>query len=426
MIGHRGVDRRDGGPVQHGRDQVGHGQDDGHQRQHQEDQAGRQQFQQEHGHHGRQQVQAQPVPAHRLPEPERPAPGLLDVVTEADRILSDRYRAEGESHSAQAFAVHLKGHVEVLDHQAAWVDRDTREHRRAVHAGEAGDDMGGVGPPPGLAVLQQPLSQRVDPAPVGGDQPPHERQAGSAPVAMGAPGHRDDVRIVEQGQRRLEVARIEPGVGVEQEHGAEPVDQAERANSLFQGAGLADVRGRLDDVDAVAERELDRVIGGRVRYDVHVPRRHERGDSQQRVVNDDLFVMRSHQDSYVGDGEDPAPAGGEGGAGHAAVRPGLGDLFGPQRPVRRRAGVPRQGPEPVQPAVGDPDQADRRPGGEVDTEDEREQQPRRAHRVSSREPGAAGPAARTVIRPGQQSARVTRTGWAVWAGRRAGAPRRPG
>ena len=230
----------------------------------------------------------------------------MDVI----RVLGDCLGADRESDPAQVLPVDLECHVEVFYDQAGWIDRDVREHPRAVHAGEAGHDMGGVGPPPGLAVLQQALRKRVNPAPMGRYQPSYERQAGSAPVAVGAPCHRDDARVVEQRQRRMKIVRIEPGVGIEKEHDAEPLDKPEGSDALLQGTCLADVRGGLDDVDAMPKGQCDRVVGGCVRHDVHVLRRHESSNRREGVVDDHLFVVGSHEDREVGDGEDPAVAGG--------------------------------------------------------------------------------------------------------------------
>ena len=100
---------------------------------------------------------------------------------------------------------------------------------------------------------------------------------------MGTPCHRDDARVVEQRQRRLKIARIEPGVGIEQEHDAEPLDKPENADALLQGTCLADVRGGLDDMDAMPEGQCDRVVGGRVRHDMHVLRRHESSNGREGV-----------------------------------------------------------------------------------------------------------------------------------------------
>ncbi|MGD0609716.1 MAG: hypothetical protein ABSA53_39895 [Streptosporangiaceae bacterium] len=102
------------------------------------------------------------------------------------------------------------------------------------------------------------------------------------------------------------VSGIEPGVGIEQEHGAEPLDKPENADALLQGTCLADVRGGLDDIDAMPEGQCDRIVGGRVRHDVHVLRRHESGNGRKGVVDDHLFVVGGHENREAGDAEDPA------------------------------------------------------------------------------------------------------------------------
>ena len=119
-------------------------------------------------------------------------------------------------------------------------------------------------------------------------------------------------------------------------------------------------------------------------------------------IDDHLFVVGGHENREVGDGEDPAVSGGEGRANETAVSGSLTDHAGAEGPVRRGASVPRKAPEPVQRAVHDPEESDRRPEGEVDAEDEREHQPDRDHEKLLREPVGESSRAARVSRPRQQ------------------------
>ena len=228
--------------------------------------------------------------------------------------------------------------------------------------------------------------------------------AGSMPVAVGAPGHRDDVRVVEQRQRRLEVAGIEPGVGVEQEHDAEPLDEPESADALLQGARLADVRGGLDDVDAMpaGQSTVLSVDASDTTWTFSGGTRAVMAARESSMTTSSLWAAMSTATSAtvrilpppearVGPASPPLAA--------AWTTP-----VGAEGPVRRRASVPRQAPDPVQGAVHEPEESDRAPQGEVDAENEREHPPGRDHETASPDARrqAQSPGRAREARPGGQ------------------------
>ncbi len=294
-------------------------------------------------------------------------------------ILGDRDRPQREADLAQALLVDLERHVEVLDHQARGVDVYGRKHGRTVDAGEARHDRRRVQVPGRLAELQQALAHRVDPHPVAGQEVPHGREH-PAGVGPDAARDRDHLRGVEQRQRRGEVARLDPGVGVEEHDHRESLHQLEALDRVAQRARLADVPPGRNRLHPAAQRDLEGIVARSVGHDMDVLARDQFRYRPDAVRDHGGLIVRRDEDGDVIHGQ-VALAG----------APTCGVIAERHDVLRIAQAPPGAVPAPDH-LVDEASQADASPDEEVRAEDEKGQCPPRDH-DAPRGAGAAAPGA---------------------------------
>ncbi len=170
------------------------------------------------------------------------------------------------------------------------------DHARAVHAGEPGHDRDDVHAARCLPVLEQVLHRDIDALAVGHQDAAHERRGRRMEDGGCSPSHRDDLRIVEQGQPGVHVVGIEHGVGIQQHDDVVALDQVEVLDRRDDRPGLSAIGVDVEHVRTAADRQFGRRIARPIRGYIDLPARHLRHRGVEGLLDDELLVVGRDDD----------------------------------------------------------------------------------------------------------------------------------
>ncbi len=293
VVGH-GQGRRDS--ERRHRDQARHGRHHDRHRRQQQCERRERQLDRLGGQTG---VAAQVVTAQALPEPVGPQEELAAVLAQPRRTRGRGAGGRAERHRAELLPVDPQRGVEVVDGQPGGVDVDLPQRAGPVDPADAGQHAGHVHRRPAAPEPPEPFDQGVVAGPVGGQQPGGEPARRGAKVGVQPSVDRHHGLVGEQRQHGVEVVGVQDGVGVEQDHELEPVDQPERLDARVERPGPAEPAHRLGHLRAGRAGDLGGAVGGVVGDEVDVGGRHQPRGGLQRGADQVLLVVRGDEDGDV-------------------------------------------------------------------------------------------------------------------------------